>query len=276
MSARLFLLLCHVAPIKKLLWRWWYEFLAGLHRTGDWSFMNYGYSAIPADPIALDAKDEPNRYSVQLYQAVIQGTNLANRRVLEVGSGRGGGAAYIKRYHNPAEMVGVDFSAKAVALCNDLYHIQGLRFVQGDAEDLPFDDETFDAVINVESSHCYGSVDSFLHQVKRVLRPGGYFLYADFRDQLKLGKWRQQIRDSGLTLIDETNITANVVAALDADDERKNRLINQLVPKLLLGSFRDFSGVKGSAIYMEFQNGVTPYLRLLLQKPMYPPAQVTE
>jgi len=267
MSARVFLFLCRFAPIKKLLWRWWYEFLAGLHRTGDWSFMNYGYAATPAAPIALDASDEANRYSVQLYHAVINGVNLANQRVLEIGSGRGGGAAYIKRYHKPAVMVGVDFSAKAVALCNEVYNIQGLSFVQGDAEDLPFDDNAFDAVINVESSHCYGSVDAFLRQVRRVLRPGGYFLYADFRDQVKMEKWRQQIRDSGLILINETDITANVVAALDADDERKTRLINKLVPRLLLGSFKDFSGVKGSAIYTEFRAGVTPYLRFLLQKP---------
>ncbi len=267
MSARVFLFLCRYAPVKKLLWRWWYEFLAGLHRTGDWSFMNYGYAAIPAAPIALDSSDEANRYSVQLYNAVINGVNLTNRQVLEVGSGRGGGAAYIKRYHKPAQMVGIDFSARAVALCNEIYHIQGLSFVQGDAEDLPFDDHSFDAVINVESSHCYGSVDAFLSQVRRVLRPGGYFLYADFRDQVKMEKWRQQINDSGLTLINETDITANVVAALDADDERKTDLINRLVPKLLLGSFRDFSGVRGSAIYNEFRAGVTPYLRFLLQKP---------
>lgn len=229
--------------------------------------MNYGYAAIPADPIALDSADESNRYSVQLYHAVINGVNLANLRVLEIGSGRGGGAAYIKHYHKPAVMVGVDFSAKAVALCNEVYDIPGLSFVKGDAEDLPFDDNAFDAVINVESSHCYGSVESFLSQVRRVLRPGGYFLYADFRDLEKLEKWRQQIADSGLIQINETNITANVVAALDADDERKTNLINKLVPRLLLSSFKDFSGVKGSAIYTEFQSGVTPYLRFLLQKP---------
>jgi SAM-dependent methyltransferase len=266
MSARVFLFLCRVAPIKKLLWRWWYEFLAGLHRTGDWSFMNYGYAAIPANPIALDTGDEANRYSVQLYHAVINDVSLADLRVLEVGSGRGGGAAYIKRYHKTAEMVGVDFSARAVAMCNDVYNIRGLSFVQGDAENLPFDDNAFDAIINVESSHCYGSVDVFLLEVKRVLRPGGYFLYADFRDLDKMQRWRQQISDSGLILVNETDITANVVAALDADDERKNRLINQLVPKFLLNSFRDFSGVKGSAIYKEFRAGVTPYLQFLLKK----------
>lgn len=267
MSARVFLLLCRIPPIKKLLWRWWYEFLAGLHRTGDWSFMNYGYAAMPPAPISLEASDEANRYSVQLYHATINGLKLENLRVLEVGSGRGGGAAYVKKYHKPAEMVGLDFSAKAVALCNEFYKIPGLRFMQGDAENLPFDDNSFDAVINVESSHCYGSVDAFLGQVRRVLRPGGYFLYADFRDQVKMDTWRQQIRDSGLTLVNEMDITKNVVAALDADDERKTKLINKLVPKLLLSSFKDFSGVKGSAIYNEFRSGVTPYVRFLLQKP---------
>ena len=53
----------------------------------------------------------------------------------------------------------------------------------GDAESLPFGDEMFDAVVNVESSHCYGSTPAFLAQVKRVLRCGGHFLFADLLDR---------------------------------------------------------------------------------------------
>jgi ubiquinone/menaquinone biosynthesis C-methylase UbiE len=45
--------------------------------------------------------------------------------------------------------------------------------VHGDAENLPFPQVSFDAVINVESAHCYGSIERFLAEVHRVLRPGG-------------------------------------------------------------------------------------------------------
>ena len=55
--------------------------------------------------------------------------------------------------------------------------------MQGDAQNLPFPDESFDAVINVEASHIYPNFERFLGEVARVLRPGGHFLYADFRNR---------------------------------------------------------------------------------------------
>ena len=35
----------------------------------------------------------------------------------------------------------------------------------GDSENLPFEDNTFDAVLNIESSHCYASMDKFIKEV---------------------------------------------------------------------------------------------------------------
>jgi hypothetical protein len=42
-------------------------------------------------------------------------------------------------------------------------------------------DVVFNPVINIESAHCYWSMDTFLPQVGRVLRPGGGFSFADLR-----------------------------------------------------------------------------------------------
>jgi ubiquinone/menaquinone biosynthesis C-methylase UbiE len=46
-------------------------------------------------------------------------------------------------------MVGLDISPTAVDLCNKIYNINSLTFKVGDSENLPFDDNTFDAIINV-------------------------------------------------------------------------------------------------------------------------------
>lgn len=56
----------------------------------------------------------------------------------------------------------------------------------GDAEKLPLADASFDAVLNVESSHCYGNVETFFREAARVLRPDGRFLFADFRLQKEM------------------------------------------------------------------------------------------
>ena len=50
----------------------------------------------------------------------------------------------------------------------------------GDAEDLPFDDASFDAVICANSFHHYPNPQMFFDGVARVLRPGGMLVLRDY------------------------------------------------------------------------------------------------
>src|SRR5260370_28922055 len=101
--------------------------------------------------------------------------------VLEIGSGRGGGAAYLARRLAPRQLVGLDISAAATALARRRHgSAPPLEYRQGDAEALPFGVETFDLVLNVESAHCYASIPPFLAQVQRLLRPGVALLLPRF------------------------------------------------------------------------------------------------
>jgi SAM-dependent methyltransferase len=248
-----------------------YQLMARFAPQRDWTFMNYGFTSLnggtpPTDSLALRSEEEPNRYCIQLYHHVVSAIDVENRRLLEVGSGRGGGAEFIKRHMNPEEMVGVDFSRQAVALCQRTYKLPGLRFVHGDAEDLPFDDASFDAVVNVESSHCYSSMDRFLSQVVRVLRPGGHFLFADFREAQEIPLLAQQIAASGLEIVRHQDITRNIVAALDADQARKNAQIRAAAPRWLVGFFEEFSGAPGSRIHDRFRTGDEIYVSYVLRK----------
>ena len=88
-----------------------------------------------------------------------------------MGSGRGGGASYISRHLKPKSVVGIDISKNAVRLCKSTHQYPNLSFYVGDSEKIPFEDESFDVVLNVESSHCYGNILLFLTEVKRVLKP---------------------------------------------------------------------------------------------------------
>ena len=93
------------------------------------------------------------------------------REVLEVGSGRGGGASFVARYLRPSRVVGVDVSPQSVAFCRARHSAPGLSFEVGNAEQLGFAAASFDAILNVESSHCYGDMGAFVREVRRVLRP---------------------------------------------------------------------------------------------------------
>lgn len=269
MIAALYAKLCQLSPrFNKFSKRVMYQFMAHHYRREDWTFMNYGYAHLADDDLAptLNPKDEDNRFCIQLYHHVANAINLAGLRALEIGSGRGGGAAYIKRYLQPHTMVGVDYSKNAVALCQKTHSVEGLTFLPGDAEKLPFDDESFDAVINVESSHCYSAMDHFLAEVRRVLRTDGHFLFADFRDRERLPELEDQLLNTGMQIRQKRNITANVVAALDQDHARKLAQIRHGAPKLLVGLLQQFAGNPGSRIYQRFKNEITIYQSFVLQK----------
>jgi len=270
--SRIFVITCRIFPsLRRLLWKRLYQLLAGMYKREDWIFMNYGYA--PLDPgerrLRLDDEDEQDRYFIQLYHHVAGAVDIGGLDVLEVGSGRGGGSYYIMRYLEPRSVVGVDFSDKAVTFCNDNYSVRGLSFRQGDAESLPFDDNSFDAVVNVESSHCYSSMDDFLAQVRRVLRPGGYFLFADLRDNDRGAMLNEQLNRSQMTLIRRSDITRNVIEAMNQDSDRKMELIAESVSKPFLNPFREFAGIRGSAIYEGLAAGEVIYQSFVLQKPEY-------
>jgi ubiquinone/menaquinone biosynthesis C-methylase UbiE len=247
--------------------RFWYQLLSRLDTKDFLLFMNYGYAHLDTTPpLALQAEDEPNRYLIQLYHQVANPIDLRERDVLEVGCGRGGGAAFLARYLGPQSMTGVDLSDQAIRFCAARHGSTGARFVPGNAEHLPFGAQTFDVVINVESSHCYGSTEQFLCEVERVLRPGGYLLYTDFRDHDQLEHWRSQIAAAGFCIQDERSITTNVVRALDLDHDRRQALIERHMPQLIRKRFGSFAGLRGSPIYEDFRTGRLEYRYFVLRK----------
>lgn len=229
-------------------------------------FMNYGYRADP--PVELLPEDEQHRYSIQLYQRVADAIDLSGLDLLEVGCGRGGGASYVFRYLKPKSLTAIDLAANAISFCQDQYDLPGLTFEVGDAEKLRFPDNSFDALLNVESSICYQHPERFFQEVVRVLKPGGHFLYADIRAQDELLAWEEQLEALPLEKLDEQDLTEHVIEALELDNERRSRLISEHVPRILRPTFREFAGVQGSDFfYGAFVRGEKVYRRYVFRKP---------
>lgn len=269
MLGQLFSRVTTCSPVlRRNAWQQVYQFLAATYATWDtWTFMNYGYEPVdPAERPRLEEADEPDRYFIQLYHHVATAVSVKGLDILEVGSGRGGGASYIKRYLEPKTMTGLDFSPKAIAFCRARHNVAALTFIPGDAEALPFADASFDAVINIESSHCYGSFERFATQVARVLRPGGYFLFADFRESQASTYLPAQLTHSGLELVRKVDITPNVLAALDTYNAAKLALIESQIHWWMRKLFQNFAAVKGSPIYESFKDRSMVYHHYLLQK----------
>ncbi|MFP6904211.1 MAG: methyltransferase domain-containing protein [Verrucomicrobiota bacterium] len=229
--------------------------------------MNYGFADPDGEPLPLKEADESDRYFIQLYHHVATAVDLSGRKVLEVGSGRGGGANYVARCLGPDSVTGLDYSANAVAFCKEIYRAENLTFREGDAESLRFGDDSFDVVLNVESSHCYGSMDAFCREVFRVLKPGGFFSWADLREVGLAKKLEGQFEAAGFEIESQTDITPQVLHALDLITETKQEAINNMVPRILRPAFRDFAAVKDSKVYTLFKDRNWVYSKFLLRKP---------
>lgn len=231
------------------------------------NFMNYGYESLNGDPkLKLLNGDESDRYCIQLYDHVVNRADLKGKKILEVGSGRGGGASYITRYFKPKTYVGMDISESSIDFCNEHYEVDGLSFKCGIAEKLPFEDNEFDFVVNVESARCYNDMQAFFNEVYRVLKPDGKLLIADMIYPKELDDFNSRLANSKFKKVHETNISKNVVAALEKDSERREHLIDTKAPKILRKSFRTFAGTKGTSRYNNFATGVFQYWSFVCEK----------
>lgn len=257
--------------LEKTLWRGFYE-LASLGPGGDAAaLMNYGY----AEPDEVRAGADMDHFGLALYGAVARGGELRGQDVLEVGCGRGGGAAHVFDSFAPATMTGIDLARTAVRHAQRRHGRPGLSFRVGDAQRLPFADGSFDAVINVESSHCYPDVGRFLTEVARVLRPGGMLLLADFRGSGASAQevgggdvetLRGQIAAAGFETVAEQDITTCVVRSLSLGTPSVRARVARRVPRPLRRHVLEFSGIEGSMIHRSFAGGDRTYLRFALRR----------
>lgn len=91
-------------------------------------------------------------------------------RILDVGCGTGANLLEFSKY---GDAEGVDISDDALAFCRE----RGLQKVRsGSAEELPYEDATFDLVTMLDVVEHLDDDLAGLKEMRRVLRPGGYAL----------------------------------------------------------------------------------------------------
>jgi fatty-acid O-methyltransferase len=231
-------------------------------------FLNWSYEEDPPMALPLDAADEPNRYPIQLYhRTATQASELVGKRVLEVGCGHGGGASYLTRALGPASYVGLDLNPAGIEFCRRRHQVPRLEFVHGNAENLPFPPESFDAVINIESSHCYPHFDRFLGEVGRVLRPGGVFLYADARTWFDCARWEAALAGApGLRVVSWRDITAEVLRGMQLNSARMEAVMDRLLPGFLRRAYRKRAPTWRSAVYRNLEVGRVSYRMYCLER----------
>lgn len=250
----------------KSIWKFSYQLISRKWKTDEWTFMNYGW--LPensADEPDLTSEDEKNRYFIGLYNRLASRLDIKGKRVLEVGSGRGGGASWISRHFAPESMVALDFSREAIKRSREWHKaVPNLEFKEGDAENLPFPDNSFDVIINVESSHCYGNMEKFVSEVVRVLRPGGVFGWVDMRSAKMMDGTNRAFDNPSLVLTEEDTLNEGVIRALNGAEEIKREIMKDI--RFGSAIFHQFSGAKGSELYKAIARNDVVYLLKVFRK----------
>ncbi len=108
--------------------------------------------------------------------------------ILDVATGTGDFAIEALKL-NPRRITGVDISEGMLEVGRQKMKTQGyddrIELRYGDSEDLPFDDDTFDAVIVAFGVRNFENLENGLAEMLRVVRPGGRVVVLEFSKPVK-------------------------------------------------------------------------------------------
>ncbi|MBN1815202.1 MAG: class I SAM-dependent methyltransferase [Anaerolineae bacterium] len=106
-------------------------------------------------------------------------------RIIDVGCGFGGMNIVLARRFADSEIVGIDLSDPLLQLANRSAQAANLgdrvRFEKADVHQIPYDDNSFDVVINTNMAHLVDDPVQMLNEIERILVPDGCLFIADIR-----------------------------------------------------------------------------------------------
>jgi len=255
-----------------------YKLMNYVHNSGaTMRFLNYGYMAQDKEDkeifkrIESDLENEPkiSHARIQLYERTLalcpwHPHNLKGKRFLEISCGHLGGLDWILKTH--PELSSVQGLDKWPSNPNDP------RVIVGDAQNIPLPDNSVDIILNVEASHIYDNEDKFWQQCRRVLRPGGYMVWTDFRATSYADRTFEMAEKAGLTMVTKIDVTRGVLEALEQQnmytDEVAVFLKRHWWTRLVVPMWKGISLVPGTFWHRDFQAGRWVYLAACWQKKM--------
>ena len=99
--------------------------------------------------------------------------------LLDCGCGTGPMISLLYDKDPDKNYTGIDLTPRMIEVAQ-AKNLDGVNWVVGDCEDLPFEEASFDAVICSNSFHHYPNPQKFFDSVKKVLRPGGRLILQDY------------------------------------------------------------------------------------------------
>lgn len=187
--------------------------------------------------------DEFHVRGAAVSRELANGININGLKVLDVGCGLGGPCRMLADEYN-CQTTGIDLSKEYIRTANKLSELVNLNnkttFIQGNATELPFEDNHFDVVWTQHVQMNVPNKKKFYYEINRVLKSGGYFLFYDILKKgngeinypmpwasdsnlsflFKSEKMNYFLEEFGLTKKQSTNQTQAGIDFLDALDNK--------------------------------------------------------
>ncbi len=149
---------------------------------------------------AVDAESDAPWHQL-VKQHLNRSRDVHGKRVLEIGSGRGGFACWLAgQAQRPGTLVAADFARTAVHKGRAFAHERGVlqvRWAIGDMQTLAHREGTFDTIISCETIEHVPDPPRALRELARVLKPGGRLFLTTPNYLGTMGLYRGYLRLTG-------------------------------------------------------------------------------
>lgn len=252
-----------------------YNAVSWIFRKDD-NFQTLNCGIIPEDGFKLDESKYPSAIThlgLELYHHM--GTNslvpFADKTILEIGCGRGGGTHYLNTTFKPKQIAGIDFSGQSIRICKRLYKSPTLEFRKEDATQLSAADNSQDIIVTIETCCCLPDKVEFFKECHRVLKPGGHLLLLDFIYQRETAEHsiynvEKAIQQVGLSIEKLDVLTDPVFKAIQSAATIREAMIEKKCPRIFHNLAHSFAMTSKSHAFKGFAEGRTKYHFYQLKK----------
>lgn len=202
---------------------------------------------------------------------------LKGKDVIEVGMGKGLGAAYLSQAFGPKSVEGIDLSEGHIALARSYFpNSGGLQFTQGHAEHLQHASNSKDFVFDLDNAQMYKDPNKAISEAFRVLKPGGKYVFASALPVGRpLAEKEKDFRQAGFRVEHAEDATSKVIASRDQLASEMppvefNELCAKCLQKMAIGNpynLWEMNVMPRSEAYDMMKNKEYVYAHLVAVKP---------
>ena len=188
--------------------------------------------------------------------------------VLDVASGEGYGSAVLASLAK--SVIGVEIDNVSTEHAQVCYQSHNLKFLQGNALELPLDDASVDAVVSFETLEHLREHLKFIVEIKRVLRPGGRLIISTPDRTIYAAQHFNQFHMRELSYLEFESLLRSKFANVVISHQRA--ILGSLItfPEVI-GSWRSYE--RRDPEHIEASNGLSraPYLIGIASNSELPP-----